>query len=149
MLLSECSESKALALRNRTFARAHASSVRGVLKLINLDRIAVAFSGNIPTARSVVEALADALNHGVAPRKALEDAIVSNGPFDRERAISLIAGIPSPTEPVLLAFNEDGPQRLHEIPNETIVQIGSVPSFYESLTSDVLLEREGRYAASC
>jgi hypothetical protein len=110
----------------------------GVLKLINMDQLAVAFCGDIPAAQSVVEALAFGLQQGVPPRKALEQALLSNGPFGSNKQINLIVSIPASPEPVLLAFNIDGDQRVHEIPDETLVQFGSMPPSYKSLTAYLL-----------
>ena len=42
-----------------------------VLKLINLDQLAVAFCGDTAAARSVIETLAVDLRRGMLPRKAL------------------------------------------------------------------------------
>lgn len=110
----------------------------GVLKLIYMDQLAVAFCGNIPTARSVVETLAIGLRQGNSPRKALEQALISNGPFDPNRQINLIVSIPTSPEPVLLAFNIDGDQRVQEIPDETVVQFGSMPQLYKNISASLL-----------
>lgn len=111
----------------------------GVLKLIHLDQLAVAFCGDVRTARSVAEAIAFRLRQGVLPREAVQNALLSNAPFsDSSRQIHLIIGIPASREPILLAFNIEGDQRLHEVQDETLVQFGSILPSHKSLTATLL-----------
>jgi hypothetical protein len=73
----------------------------GALKLIHMDRLAVAFCGDISTARSVLETLALALGRGMPPRESLESALYTNGPFTGpNRQIHLIVAIPGAPEPL-------------------------------------------------
>ena len=110
----------------------------GVLKIINMNQLCVAFSGDVQAARSVADDLASRLRQGAPPREALEQALLSNGPFDPNRQINLIAGIPASPDPILLAFNIDGDQRVHEVPDQTVVQFGSIHPSYKSLTANLL-----------
>ena len=111
----------------------------GALKLINLGRAAVAMCGDIPLARSVTTSLARRLEDGDDPQQALRNAVADNGPFsDHQRQIHLIVGIPQFPTPKLFAFNIDGDQKIHEVPDCTLVQFGSMEAKYKSVTAQMI-----------
>lgn len=106
----------------------------GVLKTINLGRAVVLMCGDVRLARSVIGSIERCLQAGLDGTQAFQQAIVDNGPFDdSERQIHLIVAFPEHPQARLLAFNIDGDLQIHEVPDETAVQFGSMPSKYKSI----------------
>ncbi len=109
----------------------------GCLKIFNLERAAIAISGNVALARSVVETFKNALPLTDNPRSALERAVASNGPFDSARPISILVAFPDSPAPGLLSFNSDN-QEIIEHENGSLVQFGSITQRYRSMSHQMI-----------
>jgi hypothetical protein len=118
----------------RSISQPGKSVYEGALKLINLERAAIAVAGDSDLGLEIARTVKDALRQTGDPRQAFETAIISHTPFQSNRSCSLIIAFPNSPNPSLVSFNLNNDQRIIEHTEDCFLPIGSIPERCKDLS---------------
>jgi hypothetical protein len=110
----------------------------GALKLINLERAAIAMAGDSALAQAIAGTFKEAFQLTDNPREALHIAIMSNGPFSSERSCTLVVAFPNSPTPTLLSFNLNNDQTIIDHREDCFLPIGSIPIWYKNASFSII-----------
>ncbi len=99
----------------------------GLLKIINLGSVAVAYCGNVGFNRGICGLIATELHRGSCPRDAFVTAIKSSLPVPPGIDTGLLAVFVEDSKPVFLAFNEYNDCQIQDVADDHCVMMGSMP----------------------
>jgi hypothetical protein len=122
----------------RSISQPGKSVYEGALKLINLERAAIAVAGNSALGQSIASTFKDTLRVTGNPREALRTTVMSNGPFNSKRSCQLVVAFPSSPTPTLLSFNFNDNHDIIEEREGCCLAIGSIPEIYKNLSFQLL-----------
>lgn len=99
---------------------------------------AIAFSGDVDLANSIIDTLKTLIESGETPIPAFRAAICSNSPFSPSRTVSFLFASFEGNTPKLLHFDSLDPTVFSD--SNDVVQIGSMGSYYPSF-SEYMIRR--------